>query len=479
MPATPCRIIVTPDVAVSVTIYTTTSGSVVAPAYTTENGSTLYTFPVSIAAGVQTTFWLPNPGNYSISALEGGSEIAGNAGDRLAVGLGPGGAANVRVGINRPAEESVTAVGGPFQPLGTSLPILATVLAPNPSGGDDTAAVQVQLTAAAGGEFLFRNGTYIIDPTGTGLQVSDNTVVTIPAGCTVKMKDNTATANAVYNLFTAANAATPNNIRFRGTGTIDGNKRGGNHGAGEWVFGLNFTDVYDFYVDPGLTFYNFRSEGVTFGRGAGARVPRRVRILGATFNDCGVHVGGDSNVVDRMGVSGTAGADVLIAGNVFDTIGATPVDLEGNNVNDTFDRIVVTANSYANYGSAYPVALTSPGAITNWFIEPQLAWKAVLGGVGFKNSWVNYGAGRPAAAYRKLDANHVELVGCIKTGTSGNPAFTLPTGYRPTTARMVPITDYTSAVPLTLFVDSTGDVTPYGSTPANATDIACIFAIDA
>lgn len=120
MPTTPCRIIITPDETVAVTIYTTTSGSVVAPAYTTENGSSAHGFPVTIAAGVRTEFWLPNPGNYSISALYNGTEIAGPSGNRMAVGVMPGGSASVAVGINRPAEDS--AVLGTYVPVAAGVP---------------------------------------------------------------------------------------------------------------------------------------------------------------------------------------------------------------------------------------------------------------------------------------------------------------------------------------------------------------------
>lgn len=58
-------------------------------------------------------------------------------------------------------------------------------------------------------------------------------------------------------------------------------------------------------------------------------------------------------------------------------------------------------------------------------------WIAVSGGVGFENSWVNYGAGEQDAQYRKV-GDIVELRGVVKSGTVGvNAIFTLPSGYRP------------------------------------------------
>lgn len=47
------------------------------------------------------------------------------------------------------------------------------------------------------------------------------------------------------------------------------------------------------------------------------------------------------------------------------------------------------------------------------------------------NGWVNYGSGLPDAAYRKLSSGEVLLRGTIRSGTIGQPAFTLPAGYRP------------------------------------------------
>jgi hypothetical protein len=52
----------------------------------------------------------------------------------------------------------------------------------------------------------------------------------------------------------------------------------------------------------------------------------------------------------------------------------------------------------------------------------------------FTNSWVNYGAGFPTAAYHKI-GDLVYLKGLLKNGTVSAAAFTLPAGFRPTTTR--------------------------------------------
>jgi hypothetical protein len=61
---------------------------------------------------------------------------------------------------------------------------------------------------------------------------------------------------------------------------------------------------------------------------------------------------------------------------------------------------------------------------------PPEAWTSVLGGVGFLNSWVNYGSTYAGAQFR-LVGDVVQLRGLIKSGTVNANAFILPVGYRP------------------------------------------------
>lgn len=58
----------------------------------------------------------------------------------------------------------------------------------------------------------------------------------------------------------------------------------------------------------------------------------------------------------------------------------------------------------------------------------------VVGSTGqpaYQNSWTFYGAPYSKAAYVKDALGFVHLLGVIKSGTLGSPAFTLPPGYRP------------------------------------------------
>jgi len=58
----------------------------------------------------------------------------------------------------------------------------------------------------------------------------------------------------------------------------------------------------------------------------------------------------------------------------------------------------------------------------------------VVGNAGeaqFEHSWTNYGAPYSKAAYFKDPIGWVRLMGVIKGGVVGSPAFQLPPGYRP------------------------------------------------
>ena len=61
-------------------------------------------------------------------------------------------------------------------------------------------------------------------------------------------------------------------------------------------------------------------------------------------------------------------------------------------------------------------------------LEAALTWTEIS---SFTNSWVNYGSPYHNAAYSKNVHNVVRLRGVIKNGTDNQPAFTLPSGYRP------------------------------------------------
>jgi hypothetical protein len=75
---------------------------------------------------------------------------------------------------------------------------------------------------------------------------------------------------------------------------------------------------------------------------------------------------------------------------------------------------------------------------TNWHCVssylPASPWIAVVGGVGFKNSWANFGNGYASPSFRLTpDGKTVQLGGFMSGGTTPGTAFTLPAGYHPIT----------------------------------------------
>jgi hypothetical protein len=101
--------------------------------------------------------------------------------------------------------------------------------------------------------------------------------------------------------------------------------------------------------------------------------------------------------------------------------------------------------------------------ITGKIFTPA-AWVAVSGGVGFLNSWVNYGGSEQTARFRKSIDGFVHLDGVIKNGTLSNTAFFLPAGYLPATNKYFSIND-NGAIILCL-VASSGAVVPLGGNTA-------------
>jgi hypothetical protein len=66
-----------------------------------------------------------------------------------------------------------------------------------------------------------------------------------------------------------------------------------------------------------------------------------------------------------------------------------------------------------------------------WKRENDSEWTEVS---TFTNSWVNYGGDFFNASYIQDPGGFVHLRGVIKSGSVGSSAFTLPTGYRPTSS---------------------------------------------
>lgn len=92
--------------------------------------------------------------------------------------------------------------------------------------------------------------------------------------------------------------------------------------------------------------------------------------------------------------------------------------------------IVTATNALSSTDKADPTACWQAignaimtGLATNPYIE-------VLGGVGFQNSWANFGAPYNTAGYFKDSSGVVHLKGLVN-GSGTTVIFTLPAGYRP------------------------------------------------
>ena len=99
-----------------------------------------------------------------------------------------------------------------------------------------------------------------------------------------------------------------------------------------------------------------------------------------------------------------------------------------------------------------------------------------LAASGFTNSWA---AASPIPQYRLVD-NEVELTGGIYGGTTGDPAFTLPAGYRPPAICRFGVTDTSGLNVLSsVKIDTNGNVTPYSGTTGDGVSLDNVrFTID-
>jgi hypothetical protein len=161
----------------------------------------------------------------------------------------PSGTANIEVVWSRPFVLGATSSAlVSFSQLGTGAPErtvqakLREVVSVKDFGAvgdgvtDDTAAIQLALNAAAGGEITFPTGTYLV----YGLKVPGETLVNLGAA-TIK-KRPTVVGDQSVNAFTGSSAywaggyapvfyLTGNNIVFQG-GTIDGNRANDTYATG-------------------------------------------------------------------------------------------------------------------------------------------------------------------------------------------------------------------------------------------------------
>lgn len=105
--------------------------------------------------------------------------------------------------------------------------------------------------------------------------------------------------------------------------------------------------------------------------------------------------------------------------------------------------------------------LAASAAFTGRYVSVPTAWTAVSGGVGFQNSWVDFGGAFPTAQYRKV-GDVVSIRGLVKSGASNTTIFTLPVGFRP------PLDIYAPGVASDMFanlvIESDGEVKIVGTT---------------
>jgi hypothetical protein len=92
--------------------------------------------------------------------------------------------------------------------------------------------------------------------------------------------------------------------------------------------------------------------------------------------------------------------------------------------------------------------------------EPHVV--GATGEPGFLNTWTNFGGTWSKAGFFKDGLGFVHLKGTISAGATGNgnPAFTLPVGYRPADDLFTAIGHSGTALGVGVLVRQNGDVTP-------------------
>jgi hypothetical protein len=90
-------------------------------------------------------------------------------------------------------------------------------------------------------------------------------------------------------------------------------------------------------------------------------------------------------------------------------------------------------------GSADQATSAARAASADTLSAPE-AWHEVgsAGNPAFQNGWTNYSPSGNSAGYYKDRLGFVHLKGMIKNGTMSQTAFTLPVGYRPAKAMLLP-----------------------------------------
>lgn len=105
------------------------------------------------------------------------------------------------------------------------------------------------------------------------------------------------------------------------------------------------------------------------------------------------------------------------------------------------------------------------------FVNGKDSWHNVSGGVGFQNSWDNYGTPYQNVRYKK-EGNFVVLDGGLLDGGggTGTVAFTLPTGYRPLKQKEYPHPDDGGSGYFTIYTNGDVKVTFSSVPPIHSLD---------
>lgn len=154
--------------------------------------------------------------------------------------------------------------------------------------------------------------------------------------------------------------------------------------------------------------------------------------------------GSAANDYLEMGVHGWklgGGPEIYSPDGTLINLGATTVSAAGLALIDDANAAAqrATLGLGTGYGEAAnsnalaltPASVAASGHVTGDNIGTDSGWIAVLGGIGFANSWVNFGGAFQVARYRKDALGYVHVQGTIKSGTLNVAMFTLPAGYRP------------------------------------------------
>lgn len=140
--------------------------------------------------------------------------------------------------------------------------------------------------------------------------------------------------------------------------------------------------------------------------------------------------------------------------------GSTAVDALNGSANTFFAAFLECASSSIAVDGltlAQLDNLQNSGAIRSYWSDRDTK-RAVQGGVGFLNAWVNFGGAYSTAAFWFDRDGNVCLSGSIKTGTINLPAFTLPLGYRPSAIKAFAVD--ANGAHAEVYIDATGAVVP-------------------